>query len=152
LTYHGIKFVDTTGHASNDAAINPSSSSTFPDKIKYGKKALQKRFYEHIDTGKMKAFLEKFSGFRTRYYRSSTGRESQLWLLGKVTELVEQNPHLNMTVREFKHSWGQNSIIARLPVAHHVESRGKVIIGAHQVRANQHGPLVPLLTSHGSRS
>ena len=137
LTYHGVKFVDVTGHHGHDAALSTTSSkdsSSFPEKIKYGKKELQKRYYDHIDTGKMKVFLEKFSSFRTRYYRSSTGRESQQWLLGKVTDLVEQNPRLNMTVKEFKHSWGQNSIIVKLPVGHNVQSKGKVIIGAHQVR------------------
>jgi leucyl aminopeptidase len=35
----------------------------------------------------MKAFLTKFSSFRTRYYRSDTGKQSQQWLLSQIKEV-----------------------------------------------------------------
>jgi len=77
----------------------------------------------------------KFSSFRTRYYRSETGRESQQWLLSKVNEVTDENasPSLrpSITVEEFRHSWGQNTIIARINGSSQIDDR-IVIVGAHQ--------------------
>ena len=56
-----------------------------------------------------------------------------------------------MTVSEFAHPWGQNSIIARLPVSSNVQSKGKVVVGAHQDSTNLlpflGAPWVPARTS-----
>lgn len=166
LVYAGIKFMDITDHlgtteantvpVSDEVAGDDSGSGKhghghgdaepLPSKIKYGVKDLEKRFYKDIDTKRMKAFLTKFSSFRTRYYRSSTGKESQAWLLSQVREIANSNEHLNMTVSEFAHPWGQNSIIARLPVATNVQSKGKVVVGAHQDSTN----LLPFLGAPGA--
>lgn len=48
--------------------------------------------FDLIDTKYMKAFLTKFSAYRTRYYRSATGRESQLFLLSTL-EAVRFQSH-----------------------------------------------------------
>lgn len=57
------------------------------------------------------------------------------------SQIANANEHLNMTVSEFAHPWGQNSIIARLPVPSNVQSKGKVVVGAHQDSTN----LLPFL-------
>lgn len=49
-----------------------------------------------------------------------------------------------MSVVEFPHSWGQNSIIARLPATS--SPKGRVIIGAHQDSTN----LLPFLGAPGA--
>ena len=99
----------------------------------------------------MKGNLMQFSGFRTRYYRSETGKQSQAWLLAKVREYAAANP--SITVKEHPHPWGQNSIVARIPIKTHGTNKGKdgkkhkkeesvVIIGAHQDSANM-WPFLP---------
>lgn len=100
----------------------------------------------------MKNNLMQFSGFRTRYYRSDTGKQSQAWLLAKVREYATANP--SITVTEHTHPWGQNSIVARIPIKAHGANKGKdgkkhkkkeesiVIIGAHQDSANM-WPFLP---------
>jgi leucyl aminopeptidase len=44
----------------------------------------------------MRTILEKFTSFRTRYYRSQTGAESEHWLFAKVREVrgASLYPHL----------------------------------------------------------
>lgn len=105
----------------------------------------------------MRANLLQFSGFRTRYYRSDTGKQSQAWLLAKVREYAAANPEIS--VKEHVHPWGQNSIVARIPTkAQHGQAhagKGKdgkkhkggkkesvVIVGAHQDSANM-WPFLP---------
>jgi len=84
--------------------------------------------------------LEKFTSFRTRYYRSSTGRDSQLWLLSKINEITAQTASSELrsriSVSEFEHSWDQNSIILKLAGTSPVDE-GSVIISAHQDSTNQ---------------
>jgi bacterial leucyl aminopeptidase len=50
-------------------------AETFPSKLTYTSKKLNSLF-EAIDLKEMKTFLTAFSGFRTRYYRSETGKVS----------------------------------------------------------------------------
>jgi len=89
--------------------------------------------------------LKKFTSFHTRFYRSLTGQESQKWLLSKVIEITDKNaspllrPHI--TVEEFEHSWGQNTIIARINGSSEVDNR-VVIVGAHQDSTNM-WPFLP---------
>lgn len=163
LTFHGVKFIDVTDAvlsgldsqesvtASRIADVDNNdedddADSGFPSNWTYGRTRLQKKYYDNIDTKRMKSFLQSFSSFRTRYYRSSEGRQSQLFLLEKIHEIVsdKKNGHLKMTVEEFPHSWGQNSIIVKLPVANHTGSaKGTIVVGAHQDSTN----LLPFLSA-----
>ncbi|KAJ3514567.1 hypothetical protein NLJ89_g2305 [Agrocybe chaxingu] len=106
--------------------------------------------------------LEKFSSFRTRYYRSDTGRESQKWLLSKIFEVFVKSAVLrilcdrlvkitseyaseslrdNILTTEFTHSWGQNSIITRIKGSSSTDD-GVVVVGAHQDSTNM-WPFLP---------
>jgi leucyl aminopeptidase len=56
-------------------------------------------------------------------------------------QISRDNKHI--TVREFEHSWGQNSIIVRFhPKSDKHEDEPVVIIGAHQDSTNQ-WPFLP---------
>ncbi|KAJ3828541.1 peptidase [Lentinula raphanica] len=92
-----------------------------------------------LSTEGPKENLEKFTSFRTRYYRSDTGRASQKWLLSKISEITTQTASATLqkliTFREFQHSWGQNSIIVRIQGSSATDD-GVVIIGAHQDRCS----------------
>jgi len=105
--------------------------------------------YPSISTKDMRSFLESFSGgFRTRYYRSSTGAESSKWLFEHVTEIAKMNKKAKVEVRRFEHPWGQSSIIARFPAAgetKHGKKRSVVVVGAHQDSTN----LLPFLPAPG---
>ncbi|EJD50548.1 peptidase [Auricularia subglabra TFB-10046 SS5] len=91
--------------------------------------------------------LQKFSSFRTRHYRSDTGKQSQVWLLNKINEYTQEfaSAHLRsvITIEEFAHSWGQNSIVARINGS---ESDAVVIVSAHQDSTN----MIPFLPAPGA--
>ncbi|RXK40515.1 bacterial leucyl aminopeptidase [Tremella mesenterica] len=100
-----------------------------------------KRIHKSLDIKHMKKFLSKFTSFRTRYYRSETGKQSQKFLLSTITEIASSHP--NITIKEFPHPWGQNSIIVRFaPATPEADSAPVTIIGAHQDSTNQ-WPFLP---------
>lgn len=100
----------------------------------------------------MRTFLQTFSSFRTRYYKSSTGAESSAWLYDQVQGVIDvtgAGKRGGVTVERFEHSWGQSSVIARIPSASGGKGKkvkGKetpvVIVGAHQDSANM-WPFLP---------
>ncbi|KAJ3859308.1 peptidase [Lentinula novae-zelandiae] len=102
-----------------------------------------------LSTQGPKENLEKFTSFRTRYYRSDTGRASQKWLLSKISEITNRTASASLqkliTFREFTHSWGQNSIIVRIQGSS-TSDDAVVIIGAHQDSTN----LWPFLPAPGA--
>lgn len=155
LVFHNIKFIDITDAVlsglDNDASPSVDIAETdvgdaaFPSNWTYGRHELQKHYYDNIDTSRMKAFLKAFSSFRTRYYRSNDGRQSQLFLLEKIKQIVsdKKNKKLHMTVEEFPHPWGQNSIIVKLPANDTENAKGTIVVGAHQDSTN----LLPFLSA-----
>lgn len=93
--------------------------------------------------------LAHFSSFRTRYYRSESGKASQQWLFAKIKETTVQYASESLqgliTFDEFPHPWAQSSIIARINGSS-IEDDGIVIIGAHQDSTN----LWPFLPAPGA--
>lgn len=138
LVANGIKFMDVT-EDTEFVNIQSISKDSFPTKLSYSLKNLSP-LYDTIDVKQMKDFLISFSTFFTRYYRSATGRESQLYLLNYLQDIAATNKGLNITFSEFPHSWGQNTVIARFEVGSFgkqrlddVKSQEEIVIlGAHQ--------------------
>lgn len=62
------------------------SAESYPSKLAHSAASLKSAFVR-ISTKDMSAFLDRFTAFYTRYYRSPTGRESQLFLLGHLQEV-----------------------------------------------------------------
>ncbi|GAA5955470.1 hypothetical protein JCM21900_002059 [Sporobolomyces salmonicolor] len=144
LVFSGKRFIDVT--ADDDTSMAVQSSEPFPKKLVYNTKALQPLF-DRISLAHMKKFLSSFSGFRTRYYRSSEGKQSQQFLLGQIKQISSSNEHVKVKVSEFEHSWGQNSIIVRFDPAESAKKNDQVvIIGAHQDSTN----LLPFLGAPGA--
>lgn len=89
--------------------------------------------------------LKSFTSFRTRYYRSDTGRESQQWLQGTIEEITAKHASKSLqkaiSIKEFKHSWAQSSLIVRINGSSTTDDR-VVIIGAHQDSTNM-WPFLP---------
>lgn len=80
----------------------------------------------------MRAHLETFTSFHTRYYKSQYGVESSAWLLEQVKKTLAYSGAVNASVKAFPHPWGQASIIATIPG----KSDKTVVIGAHQDSIN----------------
>jgi leucyl aminopeptidase len=66
-------------------ALLPLLRSEYPTPGKQSKAI--KKMHETLDIDHMRAFLTKFSGFRTRYYRSETGKQSQHFLYQTIQEV-----------------------------------------------------------------
>jgi leucyl aminopeptidase len=101
------------------------------------KPALQKELapmIKDLSKDNMKANLEKFTSFHTRYYKSDYGKQSSEWLLKKVQSIIEESgaDKYGVYAEHFKHPWGQNSIIATVPGTHN----STVVVGAHQDSIN----------------
>ena len=144
LRAKGINFMDITDAQDlGSKASKLRATPTFP-KPKAADKV--KPILETLSTSGPRANLEKFTSFRTRYYRSDTGRQSQQWLFQKISEITDSSSaskrlRKQISITEFPHSWGQNSIIVRINGTSTTDN-GVVIISAHQDSTNM-WPFLP---------
>ncbi|PAV20734.1 peptidase [Pyrrhoderma noxium] len=132
----GIKFLDIT-EAPDLGSINAKGriqDVPFPSP---SAKEQVNSVIDRLSTKGMIENLKTFTSFRTRYYRSETGRQSQQWLLSKINEITSEFASKalqdKITVSEFSHSWSQNSIIVKIEGT---DSEEVVIVGAHQDSAH----------------
>ncbi|EPQ29110.1 uncharacterized protein PFL1_03398 [Pseudozyma flocculosa PF-1] len=138
LFYRGQSFMDLTDHPQlgllSAQRLDAAKEPTFPEHVRFDKQL--KPVFKGISDKGPRENLKAFTGFHTRYYKSETGKQSQKWLLSKVKETI--GSHANITVREFEHAWGQNSIILHVPGrnASLSQSEGVTILGAHQDSTN----------------
>lgn len=145
LRWKGVNFFDVTDHlelGTTYAFVEPlDSKAKFPTELSHQKQV--KSLHSTLSEASPRENIKHFSSFRTRYYKSETGRQSQLWLLNKVKQYTQANPDIE--VREFEHPWAQNSIIARIPAVNSSAARenGKVVVGAHQDSVNLILPIFP---------
>lgn len=134
----GKNFMDITEHPTLGVStfMLPSAANvkySYPSPGNYTERT--KSVIKGLDLDNMKQFLSKLSSFRTRYYRSDTGKQSQRWLKSHLDAIAQHHPGL--TVTEFPHPWGQNSIIAHFaPASSDMADKPVTIIGAHQDSAN----------------
>lgn len=144
----GVKFFDITETQDLEsfAHLKTQSSFTFPKKPNFTEQV--KAVIKTLETQEMRDNLEQFTSFRTRYYRSDTGKQSQQWLLGRIAELTAMYASDSLqkliTLKEFEHSWGQNSLIVRIQGSS--DSDEVVVIGAHQDSTN----MFPFLPAPGA--
>lgn len=114
--------------------LRTSSRSTpvFPDAVKLQSEV--KPLLKNLSKDQMQSHLEKFTSFHTRYYKSDYGRQSSEWLLQTVQNTIKDAgaDEYGVKAEHFKHSWGQHSIIARIPG----KSESTIVIGAHQDSIN----------------
>ena len=108
------------------ASVKYPSNTTFNSTVKSLAKNLSKK--------NMRAHLETFTAFHTRYYKSPYGVESAKWLFEQVNNTIATSgaDKYGTFVRRFDHEWGQFSIIATIPG----KSNKTVVIGAHQDSIN----------------
>ncbi|KAH7344884.1 hypothetical protein B0J17DRAFT_637360 [Rhizoctonia solani] len=137
----GRKFFDITDHPESASAHVRAFKHTYESPKEM---SLVKPVLKTLSTDGPKANLEKFTSFRTRYYRSETGKQSQQWLKAKIAETTGKFASSSLksliSISEFPHSWGQNSIILRIKGSD--PNAGTVIISAHQDSTNM-WPFLP---------
>jgi leucyl aminopeptidase len=101
------------------------------------KAVLQKDIFDlfkSLDKTNIKAHLEHFVTYHTRFYKSPSGEASFKWLLSIVNETIINagaDEH-GVTVKPFEHPWKQSSIIVTIPG----KSNNTIVIGAHQDSVN----------------
>lgn len=74
----------------------------FPKKLSYSSKALEPLF-KTISLDQIKRFLTEFTAFRTRYYRSETGKQSQQFLLRVLKEVsCSRTPPIRVHAADYR--------------------------------------------------
>ncbi|KAF2725966.1 leucine aminopeptidase/pepditase M28/metalloprotease [Polychaeton citri CBS 116435] len=133
LRRQGKRFFDITEDPQAFSAVSDRAPIAYPSRPAYNETLAP--LMSELDRKNMERHLEKFTGFHTRYYKSDYGRQSSEWLLDQVNQTLYgagKDGKSVGSVRHFKHSWGQNSIIATLPG----KSEKTIVIGAHQDSIN----------------
>ncbi|KAF8265465.1 peptidase [Lactarius quietus] len=142
----GVNFMDIT-EAEDLGSISPMKTRSALQRTK-DHKAVERVIKELSTDGPIEN-LQKFTSFRTRHYRSETGRQSQKWLTQKILEITDKFAAKDLrsiiSLTEFPHSWGQNTIIVRINGSSPTND-GVVVIGAHQDSTN----LWPFLPAPGA--
>jgi len=133
-----IKFMDVTDYLELGTHYKFSLAREYPVQPAFSNEV--KPVIGNLTTKNMRENLEKFTSFHNRYYRSSYGQESSNWLYNHIFDIIERandaGLNVDVSVRKFPHSWGQNSIIARFE-GHDPEKQNEVVIvGAHQDSIN----------------
>jgi leucyl aminopeptidase len=94
-----------------------------------------KQLISTLSTSNMQSNLATLTAFNNRYYKSQTGVDSSNWILNTLNTIA--SGHSGVTASQFKHSWVQSSVIAKIPG----KSAGPVtILGAHQDSINLNNP------------
>ncbi|GJE84666.1 leucine aminopeptidase 1 [Phanerochaete sordida] len=144
LKAQGLNFFDITETQELGATAHLRTLSK-PSYDKPNASELVLPVLEKLSSDGPKENLKHFTSFRNRYYRSDTGRESQKWLLNKVSEITKEfapkTLQEHISIQEFPHSWGQNTIITRINGTSATDDR-IVIISAHQDSTNM-WPFLP---------
>ncbi|PWN24878.1 Zn-dependent exopeptidase [Jaminaea rosea] len=156
LRWRGIKFADVTDHAELGVSLLQSSPSTlsndsspFPSKLSYHDQV--KHVHTNISTAGPRTNIKHLTSFRTRYYKSQTGRDSQVWLRDLLQSIVDAHQPSDIadssriSVREFTHDWVQSSLIVHIPATNRTaaSSNGLVIVSSHQDSVNLLLPIFP---------
>ncbi|KAE8133722.1 Leucine aminopeptidase 1 [Aspergillus pseudotamarii] len=134
LKLDGVNFIDITEERNPGfyPTLHQASNVRYPSKMEHVDEVVA--LTHGLTKANMERDLEKFTSFHTRYYKSQTGIESATWLYNQVQTVIEQSgaAEHGATVDQFAHSWGQFSIVARIPG----KSNKTVVLGAHQDSIN----------------
>ncbi|TQS32721.1 hypothetical protein Golomagni_06956, partial [Golovinomyces magnicellulatus] len=149
LRCKGRNFVDITDHhefyaQQVDTMAGHAMANSSVDLPKLTHQSLVKPLFPQVSTEKMHNVLEHMTGFYTRYFRSTTGEQSALWLHNHISEIIRDAPfETHISLDFFTHDFPQPSIIARFEPKVANFSAPLTIIGAHQDSMNYLFPLLP---------
>lgn len=130
LLRENVKFMDITTSQDMYAAEGKKSKKALYPTEPVNNMTLIPMMAE-IDQIGMRLNLLNLTKFKTRYYKSEFGHNASVWLQELVVNITASNP--SITVTNFSHPWGQDSIIAHIPGN---SSNETVVIGAHMDTLN----------------
>ncbi|KAL2832432.1 hypothetical protein BDW59DRAFT_169328 [Aspergillus cavernicola] len=134
LKLDGVNFIDITEEQTFGVypTLDADSYVHYPQNMAHEETVSE--LIKGLTKENMQKDLEKFTSFHTRYYKSETGIESATWLYDQVQKVITGSgaDRWGATVEKFAHSWGQFSVIARVPGL----SNKTVVLGAHQDSIN----------------
>ncbi|KAJ6542421.1 peptidase, partial [Mycena sp. CBHHK59/15] len=137
----GIKYLDVTDAPSNFGLFKKRHFSYHPPNS-----TSVRGIFPSLSIPEMKANLEYFSSFRTRYYNSDTGKASSEWLVQRIRNYTEgfatDEQKALISVEPYEHKWKQNSIIRFAPRVS-TESDPITVLGAHCDSINAENPFLP---------
>lgn len=135
LVNEGIKFMDIT-HGGELRRISIIPRAKLPQSLDERREELINSRLEDVDKDLMKKHLENFTSFRTRYYKTRTGKEASEWVYRTIKRLTQRSP-MKVTVKRVVHAaWPQFSVICRiesLDSQHRTMGREmeRVVLSAH---------------------
>ncbi|KAJ3286120.1 Leucine aminopeptidase 1 [Rhizoclosmatium sp. JEL0117] len=138
------KFIDVTdGDLESVAGLTPPRRFAIPAKPVH--QAVVNPLLAKISMTETKKWLTEFTSFKTRYFKSQSGKESAEWLYTQLKTLTAKaDPSkLKITIQKFTHDWPQPSILLRIesskpPSNQHLPT---VILSAHQDSVNKNDPM-----------
>ncbi|KAH8919770.1 Zn-dependent exopeptidase [Atractiella rhizophila] len=89
-----------------------------------------------LSQSNLQSDLTALTTYTTRYYRSTSGATASNDLYTKLSSIAASNSLASVT--KFTHSWGQNSIIAKIQGTN--TAAASIIAGAHLDSINQNNP------------
>ncbi|KAI1314603.1 Leucine aminopeptidase 1 [Mortierella claussenii] len=134
-----VGFMDITDHQQLDPLFVPSVQKGLPKEARHQEK--WEHYADKLSTSNMEVALTKLTSFHTRFYQSETGHEAAQWLHKQISDLVEESSaDSDITIRKFKHTWKQFSIIARFEGSDASLINIPVVVGAHHDSINAWNP------------
>ncbi|KAA8915219.1 hypothetical protein TRICI_002576 [Trichomonascus ciferrii] len=130
LKREGKNFIDVTDFVGHYPDVQTKSNVEFPVKVSHEKAV--KDLAKNITQSNMRNWLDHFSSFHTRYYKSDTGLESSQWLHDQVAKIIGERHDIHL--QYWDHSWKQKSLVARIEGSK--EPENIVVVGAHQDSIN----------------
>ncbi|KAF3106393.1 Leucine aminopeptidase 1 [Orbilia oligospora] len=126
----------------------PPSPPTFPPSIPPSSNLLIKTLLTPITPQTLTLTTDithLTTSFKTRYFRSKSGREASIWVFNRLKSIITLNSNetgggvvnVNASVELFNHSWVQPSVIAKVVGG----SDTTVVLSSHIDSLNLHLPL-----------
>ncbi|KAH8887600.1 transferrin receptor [Thozetella sp. PMI_491] len=136
----GVHFMDITDYqelASGALRVDIQKRATpvYPSSV--AQTAAVKALIPSLNKSNLQTALTTFSNFFNRYYRSTYGAQSSVWLQGQIQSIIDASGASGVTVKPFAHSWNQSSLIATIPG----KSSKTIVLGAHQDSININDPV-----------
>ncbi|KAK6525724.1 Leucine aminopeptidase 1 [Arthrobotrys megalospora] len=78
------------------------------------------------------------TSFKTRYFRSTAGRDAAVWIHRRLESIINDSSHPNASVSFYNHTWIQPSVITRIQGV----SNTTIILSTHLDSLNLYLPLL----------
>ncbi|PSK56688.1 Leucine aminopeptidase 1 [Elsinoe australis] len=129
----GKHFIDITDITDNEVltrmSTKPDASQMRAAEVAYpaavSRQTVANPLIAKVTTAGPQSWLKTMTDFYNRYYSSSYGTQAGTWMFNTVKSVAAANSKIVVT--QFKHSFNQPSVIARIPGT----SPNLVIVGAH---------------------